>query len=79
MHAADGEYLIAETMPSYSRRGHSEHEHHVVGPPGVGKSHLAISLAIAAAPSGRRVCYGTLADLITSPKRPKPLGDCRSA
>ena len=36
------------------------------GPPGVGKTHLAISLAIAAAQSGRRVYYGTLADLITS-------------
>jgi DNA replication protein DnaC len=34
--------------------------------PGVGKTHLAISLAIAAAQSGRRVYYGTLADLITS-------------
>ena len=30
------------------------------------RSHLAISLAIAAAQSGRRVYYGTLADLITS-------------
>jgi len=38
----------------------------LVGPPGVGKTHLAISLAIAAAQSGRRVYYGTLADLITS-------------
>ena len=38
----------------------------VLGPPGVGKTHLAISLAIAAAQSGRRVYYGTLADLITS-------------
>jgi DNA replication protein DnaC len=33
---------------------------------GVGKTHLAIGLAIAAAQSGRRVYYGTLADLITS-------------
>ena len=32
-----------------------------LGPPGVGKTHLAISLAIAAAQSGRRVYYGTLA------------------
>ena len=38
----------------------------VLGPPGVGKTHLAIGLAIAAAQSGRRVYYGTLADLITS-------------
>jgi DNA replication protein DnaC len=40
--------------------------HYVTGLPGVGKTHLAISLAIAAAQSGRRVYYGTLADLITS-------------
>lgn len=38
----------------------------LLGPPGVGKTHLAISLAIAAAQHGRRVYYGTLADLITS-------------
>jgi DNA replication protein DnaC len=38
----------------------------LLGPPGVGKTHLAISLAIAAAQYGRRVYYGTLADLITS-------------
>ena len=31
-----------------------------LGPPGVGKTHLAISLAIAAAEYGRRVYYGTL-------------------
>lgn len=37
-----------------------------LGPPGVGKTHLAISLAVAAAQSGRRVYYGTLADLIHS-------------
>lgn len=37
-----------------------------LGPPGVAKTHLAISLAIAAAQSGRRVYYSTLADLITS-------------
>ena len=37
-----------------------------LGPPGVGKTHLALSLAIAAAQHGRRVYYGTLTDLITS-------------
>jgi len=37
-----------------------------LGPPGVGKTHLAISLAVATAESGRRVYYATLADLITS-------------
>jgi DNA replication protein DnaC len=38
----------------------------LLGPPGVGKTHLAVSLAVAAALSGRRVYYGTLADLIHS-------------
>ncbi len=38
----------------------------LLGPPGVGKTHLAISLAIAAAQKGRRVYYGTLAELINS-------------
>ena len=37
-----------------------------LGPAGVGKTHLAISLAIAAAERGRRVYYGTLADLVLS-------------
>jgi len=40
-----------------------------LGPPGVGKTPLAISLAIAAAQSGRRVYYGALADLIPRWKR----------
>lgn len=37
-----------------------------LGPAGVGKTHLAISLAVAAAEAGRRVYYGTLADLVLS-------------
>ena len=37
-----------------------------LGPPGVGKTHLAISLAVSAAESGRRVYYTTLAELVTS-------------
>jgi DNA replication protein DnaC len=35
-----------------------------LGPPGVGKTHLAISLAVTAAERGRRVYYATLADLV---------------
>jgi hypothetical protein len=46
----------------------------LLGPPGVGKTHLAISLAIAAAEHGRRVYCGTLADLITSLEEAKAAG-----
>lgn len=38
----------------------------LLGPPGDGKSHLAISLAIVAAQRGRRVYHDTLIDLIAS-------------
>lgn len=57
-----------EQIESLHELGFVERRENVIllGPPGVGKSHLAISLAIAAAQSGRRVYYGTLADLITS-------------
>jgi DNA replication protein DnaC len=44
----------------------------------VGKTHLAISLAIAAAQSGRRVYYGTLADLITSLEEAQAAGRLQS-
>ena len=47
----------------------------LLGPPGVGKTHLAISLAIAAAESGRRVYYGTLADLVDSLAEAKTAGN----
>ena len=57
-----------EQIESLSTLGFVERRENVIflGPPGVGKTHLAISLAIAAAQSGRRVYYGTLAELITS-------------
>ena len=47
----------------------------LLGPPGVGKTHLAISLAIAAAEAGRRVYYGTLAGLIESLMEAKHAGN----
>jgi DNA replication protein DnaC len=57
-----------EQIESLHTLGFVERKENVIllGPPGVGKTHLAISLAVAAAQSGRRVYYGTLADLITS-------------
>ena len=57
-----------EQIESLHELGFIERKENVVllGPPGVGKTHLAISLAIAAAQRGRRVYYGTLIDLITS-------------
>jgi DNA replication protein DnaC len=60
--------LRRQQMESLHALGFVERRENIVflGPPGVGKTHLAISLAIAAAQSGRRVYYGTLADPITS-------------
>ena len=57
-----------EQIESLHELGFLERKENVIllGPPGVGKTHLAISLAVEAAEKGRRVYYGTLADLITS-------------
>lgn len=57
-----------EQLESLHTLGFVERRENVIllGPPGVGKTHLAISLAVAAAESGRRVYYGTLGDLIAS-------------
>ena len=60
--------LKREQIESLHELNFIERKENVVllGPPGVGKTHLAISLAIAAAQRGRRVYYGTLIDLISS-------------
>jgi len=60
--------LKREQLDSLHDLGFLDRRENVVllGPPGVGKTHLAISLAVAAAQRGRRVYYSTLADLVTS-------------
>jgi DNA replication protein DnaC len=65
-----------EQIDALHELGFLERKENVVffGPPGVGKTHLAISLAIAAAEYGRRVYYGTLADLIGSLEEAKAAG-----
>ena len=67
--------LKREQIESLHELGFVDRRENVIllGPPGVGKTHLAISLAIAAAEAGRRVYYGTLAGLIDS------LTDARAA
>ena len=66
-----------EQIDSLHELGFVERAENVIllGPPGVGKTHLAISLAIAAAEAGRRVYYGTLAGLIESLSEAKAAGN----
>ena len=69
-----------DQIESLHELGFVERKENVVllGPPGVGKTHLAISLAIAAAQHGRRVYYGTLVDLITSLEEAQAAGQLRA-
>jgi DNA replication protein DnaC len=65
-----------EQIESLAELGFLERRENVVllGPPGVGKSHLAIALAIAAAQRGRRVYYSTLTDLVSSLEEARSAG-----
>ena len=69
--------IKGEQVESLHELGFLERGENVIllGPPGVGKTHLAISLAIAAAEAGRRVYYGTLAGLIESLTEAKAAGN----
>ena len=50
---------------------------HLLGPPGTGKSHLAVALGVEAIRAGRSVYFMTLADLITSLARAERDGSLR--
>ena len=60
--------LRREQIDSLHELGFLERRYNVVflGPPGVGMRHLAISIAVAASESGRRINFGPLGDLIDS-------------
>jgi DNA replication protein DnaC len=66
-----------EQIESLHTLGFLERRENVLflGPPGVGKTHLAIALAVAAAQRGRRIYYGTLADLVQSLEDAKQAGE----
>ncbi len=65
-----------EQIDALHELGFVERKENVVflGPPGVGKTHLAISLAITAAESGRKIYFGTLTDLVNSLEEAKAAG-----
>jgi DNA replication protein DnaC len=50
---------------------------HLLGPPGTGKSHLAIALAVEAVKAGRSVAFSTLADIIASLAKAEKEGTLR--
>lgn len=68
-----------EQIESLAELGFLERKENVMllGPPGVGKTHLAIALAITAAQRGRRVYYGTLADLVASLEQARASGNLK--
>ena len=65
-----------EQVDALHELGFLERRENVVflGPPGVGKTHLAISLAITAVESGRKIYFGTLTDLVDSLEEAKAAG-----
>jgi hypothetical protein len=52
---------------------------HFLGPPGTGKSHLAVALGVEAVRAGRSVYFTTLADISVLLPRPSERASCVSA
>lgn len=50
---------------------------HFLGPPGTGKSHLAVALGVEAVKAGRRVYFSTLAEIVNSMARAEREGTLR--
>jgi DNA replication protein DnaC len=50
---------------------------HFLGPPGTGKSHLAVALGVEAVKAGKSVYFATLADLVTSMQKAERDGSLR--
>ena len=50
---------------------------HLLGPPGTGKSHLAVALGVEAVKAGRSVYFATLADIIASLAKAEREGNLR--
>lgn len=50
---------------------------HFLGPPGTGKSHLAVALGVEAVKAGKSVYFGTLAELVDSMKKAEREGKLR--
>ncbi|MCY4489670.1 MAG: ATP-binding protein [Deltaproteobacteria bacterium] len=67
--------MLSRARPDWSAVAPAWPDPRFSRPAGVGKTHLAISLAVVAAESGRRVYYGTLAGLIESLMDAKTAGN----
>ena len=50
---------------------------HLLGPPGTGKTHLAIALGVEAVKAGKSVYFATLAELVDSMRRPSARASSR--
>jgi DNA replication protein DnaC len=62
----DRDRILTLAQLGFVERGEAVH---FLGPPGTGKSHLAIALGVEAVKAGRSVYFSTLADLIASLSR----------